>query len=248
MKKFENFTKHYKEFRFRPYESFDFDTNQKILILNAYNAIKKNDKLFPYMEKELTFENETISLNVILLNDEDEDELFEFLLKIGNSFNIDFYKTLFDLNYKYSDKILNDKIGLYVPKFKNVISYDFDGVLHKSIIPGTIHPSNYQDYKNFIPNLEIIEELNKQSKNHDIIILTSRQKYEIPNLWEFVRNWDINISDIFTTDGDTIKKSYILKSLKAIKHYDDNIAIKNDVEKNGIKFVFINTNMYFCKK
>lgn len=64
MKKFENFTKHYKEFRFRPYESFDFDTNQKILILNAYNAIKKNDKLFPYMEKELTFENETISLNV----------------------------------------------------------------------------------------------------------------------------------------------------------------------------------------
>lgn len=47
MKKFENFTKHYKEFRFRPYESFDFDTNQKILILNAYNAIKKNDKLFP---------------------------------------------------------------------------------------------------------------------------------------------------------------------------------------------------------
>lgn len=247
MKNFENFTNSYKEFRFLPYDSYDLDTNQKILILNAYNAIKKNENLFPYMQKELTSENETISLNVILLNDESENELFEFLLKIGNSFNINFYNTLFDLNYRYSDKILNNKYDLYVPSFKNVISYDFDGVLHKSIIPGTIHPKDYNDYDNFIPNFKIIEKLNKQSKNHDIIILTSRQNYEIPDLWEFVKKWDINITDIFTT-GDRIKKSYVLKSLKAIKHYDDNIAIKNDVEKNGIKFVFINTNMYFCKK
>ncbi|MCK9417103.1 hypothetical protein M0Q97_10645 [Candidatus Dojkabacteria bacterium] len=244
MKNFENFTNTYKEFRFLPYNSFDFNTNQKILILNAYEVIKKNEKLFPYMQKTLTSKNETISLNVILLNNEAEKELFEFLLKIGNSFNIDFENKLYDLNYKYSDKILNN-LNLYVPNFKKIISYDLDGVLHKSIIPGTIHPTNYYDYNNFIPNLEIIEKLNKESKNHDIIILTSRQNYEIPDLWEFVKKWNINITDIFTTDGDRIKKSYVLKSLKAIKHYDDNIAIKNDVEKNGIKFGFINTNNYF---
>lgn len=245
MKNFKNFTNLHKEFRFLPYNSYDLDTNQKILILNAYDLIKNNKHLFPYMYKTLTPETETITLNVILLDNNSEKELFETLLKIGNSFNIDFKTELYNLNYKDSNKILNDKLDLYVPNFKNVISYDFDGVLHKSIIPGTIHPANYYDYDNFIPNLEIIEKLNKQSKNHDIIILTSRQNYEIPNLWKFVKKWDINITDIFTTDGDIIKKSYILKSLKAIKHYDDNIAIKNDIEKNGIKFGFINTNNYF---
>jgi hypothetical protein len=248
MKSFESFNNFYKEFRFYPYDSYDFDTNQKILILNAYKKIKENKDLFPYMYKDLDNEREVISLNVILLDNEKEKRLFEILLKIGNSFNIDFYNKLFDLNYKVSDKILNGNPNLYVPNFRSIISYDFDGVLHKSIIPGTIHPSNYPDYDNFIPNLEMIEQLNEQSKTHDIIILTSRQNYEIPNLWIFSKKHKINITDIFTTDGDTIKKSYVLKSLNAIKHYDDNIAIKTDVEKNGIKFEFVNTNQYFNKK
>jgi hypothetical protein len=198
------------------------------------------------MLKYLDEIREFIKLDVIIQQHGNEKLLFDKLIRIGNAFNVDFDMNLSSISELEADKVLDKRLhNLYEPIFKKPISFDFDGVLHKSIIRGTIHPKNYNDYNNFEPNLEMIEKVNELSKNHSIVIITSRQNYEICNIWQFLHRNNVNIQEVFTTDGDRVKKSFILKSIKALQHYDDNIQIKNDVEQAGIIFKFVNMNIYF---
>jgi len=55
----------------------------------------------------------------------------------------------------------------------------------------------------------------------------------------YINKYNLPIKEIFLTENDFIKKAYILKSLGAIKHYDDNQLIQNEVESSGTKFILI---------
>jgi hypothetical protein len=247
MKTFEEYHTNYNLFTFKPYDSYEIETpTNKILYYRVYDKIKEISGLYPYIIKHLDEIREFIKLDVIIQQPENEKLLFDKLIRIGNAFNVDFDMNLSSISELEADKILDKRLpNLYEPIFKKPISFDFDGVLHKSIIRGTIHPKNYNDYDNFEPNLEMINKINELSKNHSIVIITSRQNYEISSIWRFLHQNNVKIQEVFTTDGDRVKKSYILKTIKALQHYDDNIQIKNDVEQAGVVFQFVNTNIYF---
>jgi hypothetical protein len=247
MKKFEEFNNNYKIFTFKPYDSFEIENpTNKIFYYQAYHKIKEIGGLYPYMLKKLDDTREKIILNVIILETDDETELVDELIRKGNAFNVDFELDFQYISETQCEKIIMKKLSnLYEPIFNKVVSFDFDGVLHKSIIKGTIHPKYYNDYDNFEPNKELIDKINYLSKTHTIIVVTSRQNYEVSNIWKFIRNNNINIHDVFTTNGDIVKKSYILKNVKALTHYDDNIQLKSDIESVGTIFNFVNTNQYF---
>ena len=127
-----------------------------------------------------------------------------------------------------------------MPDYKDVISYDFDGVLHTSVVPGTIHPVSFDDWESWQPNKTIFDQLNKEVEDgHTIIVVSSRNGYMIPDMNSYIRKYKLPIKDIFLTENDYIKKSFILESLDVIKHYDDNKDIKTEVESVGTQFVLI---------
>jgi hypothetical protein len=247
MKTFEEFSNTHKIFTYKPYDSFEIEhPTNKIYYYQAYSKIKEINGLYPYLLKFLDDTQEIINLNVIIEDIDNEKILVDKLIRIGNAFNVDFEMGLSSISDSQVYKIISKKLSnLYEPEFKKPISFDFDGVLHKSIIKGTIHPKFYNDYDNFEPNMEMINKINELSLKHTIVVITSRQNYEISNLWKFIHKHNINIYEVFTTDGDRVSKSYILKFIKALQHYDDNIQIKNNVEQVGTIFQFVNTNSYF---
>ena len=49
-------------------------------------------------------------------------------------------------------------------KFRGVVSFDFDGVLHTSMIPGTLHPINFILPDTWKPNLKLHDILRKEKK------------------------------------------------------------------------------------
>lgn len=61
----------------------------------------------------------------------------------------------------------------------------------------------------------------------------------IPDMLNYIQKYNLPITEIFLTENDYVPKSYILKSLNAEIHYDDNNKIKNDVESVGTKFILI---------
>lgn len=67
-----------------------------------------------------------------------------------------------------------------IDKFKErqTISYDFDGVLHLSMIPNTIHPSNWLDWNIWIPSLNMHEQLKRDhEENNKIVVISARTEY-----------------------------------------------------------------------
>ena len=67
-----------------------------------------------------------------------------------------------------------------IDKFKErqTISYDFDGVLHLSMIPNTIHPSNWLDWNIWIPSLKMHKKLKQDhEENNKIIVMSARCEY-----------------------------------------------------------------------
>jgi hypothetical protein len=246
MKSYREFNKTYSEFTFKPYDSLNIKSTNKILYLNTYKKIQEIEGLHPYMTKKLDSKKEKITLNVIILDMDNELDLVDKLMKIGNAFNILFDMELQSISESDVNDILNKNYLLaYNPVFNKTISYDFDGVLHKSIRKGTIHPIDYWDYDNVEPNMELIEKINEQSKTHTIVVVTARHNDEVSDIWRFLKKYNINIYEVFTCNMNEVSKPYILKSIGAIQHYDDNKVIMKDVEKVGVVFNYVNTNKYF---
>ena len=61
----------------------------------------------------------------------------------------------------------------------------------------------------------------------------------IPDMWNYINKYNLPIKEIFLSENDFVKKSLILKSLAAFKHYDDNPNIRKEVESVGTKFILI---------
>ena len=131
---------------------------------------------------------------------------------------------------------------MIIKEYKNflnrgVVSFDFDGVLHSSMIPGTLHPVNYTDVGSWAPKHDMIELLNKEKKNHKVIITTARDTWNKPHIKKFLELHNISVDDIILTNNQP-KRDYLVAN-NVIRHYDDNAKLEQELEGTGIEFILI---------
>ena len=108
----------------------------------------------------------------------------------------------------------------YLRKLHDTVSFDFDGVLHSSVIG--LNPINWDKPKTWKPRLDMFEKLRKEAETHKVVIVSARDQWMKPYIEEFISMHNLPVSEIFCTDDEPKKE--ILKSVKAIRHYDDNPA------------------------
>lgn len=120
---------------------------------------------------------------------------------------------------------------------KPVVSFDFDGVLHTSMVSGTLHPINFTEPDTWEPNYLMHDILRREQKNNRIIIVTARDTWNKPEIKYFLEKYNLPVDEVITTD-EMPKKSFLLEH-NAIKHYDDNINLLNELKGTGIEFILI---------
>ena len=120
-----------------------------------------------------------------------------------------------------------------------IISFDFDGVLHKSVIG--IHPINFDKPNTWTPFNKIHTLIRKLSKDNEIIILTMRNDWMRNWMQEFINMYDLPISRIYTCEEfDYSPKRDILEKVGAIEHYDDNPEMVFEMIGSNVKFYLVN--------
>lgn len=137
-----------------------------------------------------------------------------------------------------------------------VVSFDFDGVLHSDVYPGTTHPIDIMGATDWTPNEKIHDILRMESQaGNKIIIVTSRHNVVMKKdvvmkksewvpvfdyIVKFLRKYNLPVSQVqFTNDT---KKLPFLRKLGVIRHYDDNPELKRELKNSNIEFVFIKNN------
>ena len=119
--------------------------------------------------------------------------------------------------------------------FKPVISYDFDGVLHVSV--AGIHPLDFTSPELWEPFTEMMLQLKEDAKEHKIVVVTARPPSTDVYVWEFIKNNNLPVEQIYATDDEP--KTPVLIKIGAIKHYDDNKALAAPLKAAGIEFVLV---------
>ena len=122
-------------------------------------------------------------------------------------------------------------------KFRGTVSFDFDGVLHTSMVPGTLHPINFFEPNSWIPNLKLHDLLRQEKKLHKVIITTARDTWNKLEIEEFLKKWNLPVDEIITTDNKP-KKPYLIAN-NVIRHYDDNLNLIQELKGTGIEFILV---------
>lgn len=122
---------------------------------------------------------------------------------------------------------------------RKVISFDFDGVLHRSVIQGTTDPINYDQPKSWSPFKESFDIIFKEAlKGNKIVIVSKRMESMNLFIAEFVDIHKLPVSEIHCTNCQS--KYHKLKNLKVDTHYDDCEDLIEELEGSGISFVLVN--------
>jgi len=123
-------------------------------------------------------------------------------------------------------------------KLKSTITYDFDGVLHKSMKPvKQTGPNSYTKWDEWIPFKEMHQCLREDSKNNRIIIVTKRyQKHEL-HIKKFISKFNLPVEKIICTNMKP--KWPTLKKLNSKKHYDDSPSVEKELFNKPIVFIKI---------
>jgi len=118
-----------------------------------------------------------------------------------------------------------------------VVSFDFDGVLHKSMYPGTIHPLDFYA-SDLEPYEEMHRQLRKEAQSNDVIVVSARHRYgEMYDVMEeFINNYNLPVRDIYGTHGGP--KRRLLEELGVIRHYDDH-DMTAELAGTGIEFILV---------
>lgn len=135
---------------------------------------------------------------------------------------------------------------------RSLVSFDFDGVLHSDVYPGTIHPIGFLDKIDWTPNIKMHKFLREESKKNDIIIVTARDgDFPVGN-WDapvknlistetaiknFLHKYNLPVRHIVFTCGDKKKRYLQLYGVK--RHYDDNPEMKMELKNTDIEFIFV---------
>lgn len=119
-----------------------------------------------------------------------------------------------------------------------IVSFDFDGVLHSDVHPGTIHPIDYYT-SDLTPYEAMHQKLRWEAQSHKIIVVSARDKggKMARAAIEFCKHHNLPISQFFFTNGG--QKVSILKQQKVIRHYDDDSRMANQLMGTGIEFVLV---------
>lgn len=141
---------------------------------------------------------------------------------------------------KYGISVLpkNQTAALKESHGKQVVTFDFDGVMHTGVYPGTIHP--YSNPRLWVPNKYCIDKLHDEAKTYEIHIVTARNgdedgcNYDIE---DFITKHDLPVTGIICTNGG--KKIKYLQNINSIRHYDDNSDMIEELEGSGIEFVLV---------
>lgn len=122
---------------------------------------------------------------------------------------------------------------------RDCISYDFDGVLHLSMIPNTTHPSNWLDWNIWIPSLKMHEKLKQDHKeNNKIVVISARNKYmfkvgnnligiDPKNKFDYIKYLHRLKKDYIEYDMTEIIRKFIIKYQLPV----DEIILTNDAPK-----------------
>lgn len=128
-----------------------------------------------------------------------------------------------------------------------VISYDFDGVLHRSVKVEERSARTGQiktfgaikcfDWKSWEPNLEMIRQLKHDARDAIVIIVTSRGQNSRPMVINFLKDQKIFkfIHQIFFCNSES--KVPILKQYRVLHHYEDSPQHIAEIEANGIRVI-----------
>lgn len=120
-----------------------------------------------------------------------------------------------------------------------VVSFDFDGVLHRSIYPGTYTPLNFDDPDSWEPFYEVFDVMKKEALLHRIVVITKRDEYMREELEYFVKKYDLPVDEIICTNNGR-KLPYLLQIPNIRKHYDDHYELIKELRGTGIGFVRVN--------
>ena len=128
-----------------------------------------------------------------------------------------------------------------------IISFDFDGVLHSDVHPGTIHPIDY-DTSDLTPYKSMHQKLRREAQSHKIIIVSARNRDGSMDqaAIDFCKIHNLPISQFFFTSGG--QKISILKQQKVIRHYDDDPRMASQLMGTGIEFILVPPQMQEIRK
>lgn len=128
--------------------------------------------------------------------------------------------------------------SLFVENEKTVVSFDFDGVLHTSVVFGTTNPINFFDWEEWEPNYSIHKKLKVEAQSNNIVVVSRRDNIHQEPMWDFIHAYNLPISQIYTT-RDRPKRNTLIK-LGAIRHYDDDKRMFRELDGTGIEFIYVN--------
>jgi hypothetical protein len=113
---------------------------------------------------------------------------------------------------------------------KPIISYDFDGVLHRSVIEGTTHPINFWEPETWEPFDKMHELMFQEAKENIIWVITKRDNNMKKAVEYYINSWGLPVEYIICTNG--YPKWDILEHYNISKHYDDDPDMIYEYEGN----------------
>lgn len=119
---------------------------------------------------------------------------------------------------------------------RNIVSFDFDGVMHTDVIPGTHHPINMQDY-NPTPHLQMHEKVKQEAKNNKVVIVTKRDQQDLGPVHHLIQQYNLPINQVYGTNNE--HKLPTLLKIGVIRHYDDDERLEEVLPDHGIEFIFV---------
>lgn len=125
----------------------------------------------------------------------------------------------------------------FLEDVRPIFSYDFDGVLHKSMVSGTPHPLEYWNWDEWEPREDMHNQLRNDAKEADIVVVSKRMKFHQEVMWEFIKKYNLPVQRIFTTNDRPKRK--ILVEIHAIKHYDDDPKVGIELLGTNVEFVLV---------
>jgi len=145
-------------------------------------------------------------------------------------------------------EVVNDSLMehlLEFSRFSSVVSFDFDGVLHLSMDDGTFNPKNFDDVKSWTPNRAVFARMRKESRTNRVVICTKRDEWNMQEIEEFVKMHKLPVQEIVCTNN--MPKLPYLKKLMAVRHYDDNPNMAQELAGSGIEFILVQDGKIISK-
>jgi hypothetical protein len=115
-----------------------------------------------------------------------------------------------------------------------VVSFDFDGVLHKSVVG--ISPVDFMHPATWEPSERMFDQVWKEAENNEVVVVTARDSWNEPEVAEYIKMHRLPISKIYCTDDEP--KLPTLRAIGAIRHYDDR-DISRQLRGSGVEFMLV---------